>query len=268
MSSSARRTLRILETIGHAERPLGVTEIGRQLGISAGTVFRGLDALERGGFVARYQASSRCMLGPAVSRLRRSVFARFPIREICLPYLRQLAFASGETTSLIVPIGWYGLRLAAAPGTNEVTTSPSLGEVRPLAAAGGAGKAILALQSNDRAQRHNAWLKRSGLRLPAAETLGAELTAIRKHGYAVEKTSFASGRAAVAFPVRQGERAIAAIAIEGPVADLDELTTDAEFARWIDIVRTIEALARARPALFENPFDHVEPETIDLKAMQ
>jgi len=30
-------------------------------------------------------------------------------------------------------------------------------------------------------------------------------------------------------------------------------------------VRTIEALARARPALFTNPFDHIEPDTIMLK---
>jgi DNA-binding IclR family transcriptional regulator len=270
VSSSARRTLHVLETIGHADRPLGVTEIGRQLGISAGTVFRGLDALERGGFIARYQASSRCVLGPAVSRLRRSVFARFPIREICLPYLRQLAFASGETTSLVVPIGWYGLRLAAAPGTNEVTTSPSLGEVHPLMLAGGAGKAILAFQSPDTMKRHETWLKRVGLRAPA-DGLSAELAAIRKRGYAVEKTAFASGRAAVAFPVRQGERAIAAIAIEGPVVDLNDFdgkTTDGELSRWLDIVHTIEALARARPSLFENPFDHIDADAIELKWMQ
>jgi DNA-binding IclR family transcriptional regulator len=261
MSSSARRTLRVLETIGRAERPLGVTEIGRQLDISAGTVFRGLDALERGGFVARYQASSRCILGPAVSRLRHSVLARFPIREVCLPYLRQLAFASGETTSLIVPVGWYGLRLAAAPGTNEVTTSPSIGEVRTLAMAGGAGKTILAFQPAKSRQRHAVWAKRSGLRAPALE---AELAAIRDRGYAVEKTAFATGRGSIAFPVRHGERAIAAIGIEGPVVDLGELAANSELARWIGIVRTIEALARARPALFANPFDHIDPDTIAL----
>jgi DNA-binding IclR family transcriptional regulator len=265
MSSSARRSLRILETIGRAERPLGVTEIGRQLDIGAGTVFRSLDALERGGFVARYQASSRCVLGPALSRLRHSVFARFPIREICLPYLRQLAFASGETTSLTVPVGWYGLRLAAAPGTNEVTTSASLGEVRALAAAGAAGKAILAFQSATDTERHAAWAKRKAVRAPSPQILAAEFAAIRRRGYALEKTAFAAGRASVAFPVRQGECAIAAIAIEGPVVDLDGRVANSELVRWSGIVRTIEALARARPALFANPFGHIEADTIMLK---
>jgi IclR family pca regulon transcriptional regulator len=265
MSSSALRSLRILETIGRAARPLGVTEIARQLGINAGTVFRGLDALERGGFVARYQASSRCMLGPAVSRLRRSVLARFPIRDVCLPYLRQLAVASGETTSLTVPIGWYGLRLAAAPGTNEVTTSQSLGETRPLALAGGAGTAILAFQSAPDLARHAAWLKHTGLHTPSPPMRDREFEAIRRRGYVAEQTAFA-GRAAVAFPIIDGGRAIAAIAIEGPVVALEGLAANAELARWLDIVNTIGALARARPALFENPFDHIAAETIALGA--
>jgi len=199
-----------------------------------------------------------------LSQLRHSVFARFPIREICLPYLRQLAFASGETTSLTVPVGWYGLRLAAAPGTNEITTSASLGEVRALAAAGAAGKAILAFQPATDAERHAAWAKRKAARAPL-QTLDAEFAAIRRRGYAFEKTAFAAGRASVAFPVRQGERAIAAIAIEGPVVDLDGLASDGELARLSGIVRTIEALARARPALFANPFDHIEADTIMLK---
>jgi IclR family acetate operon transcriptional repressor len=265
MSSSARRALRILETVGKADRPLGVTEIGRRLDVTAGTVFRGLDALERGGYVARYQSSARYVLGATVSRLRQSIFARFPIREICLPYLRQLAFASGETTSLTVPLGWYGLRLAAAPGTNEVTTSPSLGEVRPLAASG-AGKAILAFQAAARSTGYTAWAHRHGGRAP--DTLEAELRAIRRRGFMVEETVFASGRASLAVPVRQGERAVAAIAIEGPVLSLDHAGLHDDIERWIEIVRTIEALARARPSLFENPFDHLDPDEIVLKSVK
>jgi DNA-binding IclR family transcriptional regulator len=264
MSSSARRALRILETVGAADRALGVTEIGRRLDVTAGTVFRSLDALERAGYIARYQSSARYVLGPTVSRLRQSIFARFPIRQICLPYLRQLAFASGETTSLTVPLGWYGLRLAAAPGTNEVTTSPSLGEVRPLAASS-AGKAILAFETAERSARYAAWTRRHGGR---ADMLEAELRGIRRRGFMVEETVFASGRASLAVPVRHGGRAIAAIAIEGPVLSLDHAGLHEDLDRWIQIVRTIEAMAGARPALFENPFDHLDPNEIVLKSVK
>ena len=41
-----------------------------------------------------------------------------------------------------------------------------------------------------------------------------------------------------------------------------------DLERWLEIVRTIEALARARPALFENPFDHLDADDIVLKLLR
>src|SRR4029077_2143666 len=102
MSSSAKRSLRILETIGRSARPLGVTEIARAMQLPPGTVFRSLDALVKCGLAARYQESSRYIVGATVERLQRSLLARFRMRDACLPYLHQLASASGETASLHV----------------------------------------------------------------------------------------------------------------------------------------------------------------------
>jgi len=249
MSSSARRALRILETVGAAERPLGATEIGRTLGISAGTVFRGLDALERAGYVARFRAAPRFVVGKSITALRQNLLARFPIRDICAPYLRQLAFASGETASHTVRLGRYAARIAAAPGTNEVTSSPPLGAMRPLDE-GCAGRAMLAFLAR-------------GAPAPA-ETLARELSAIRRRGFAIEETAFARGRAALAFPVRNGAHAIAAIAIEGPVVDLRHPEAHGDLSHWREIVQAVERLAQARPALFAGPFDHLDADDIVL----
>ena len=248
MSSSAGRALRILETVGAAERPLGATEIGRALGISAGTVFRGLDALERAGYLARFQASPKFVLGKGVAALRQNLLARFPIRDVCAPYLRQLAFASGETASLTVRLGWHGLRIAAAPGTNEVTSAPPLGAVRPLGE-GCAGRAILAFLPSA---------------APEAKRLARELAAIRRRGFATEETAFARGRAALAFPLRRDGHAIAAIAIDGPVVDFARPAAHDDLPRWREIVHSVERLAQARPALFAGPFDHLDPDDIVL----
>jgi DNA-binding IclR family transcriptional regulator len=248
MSTSAARALRILETVGAAERPLGPTEIGQQLGISAGTAFRGLDALERAGYLARFQASPKFVLGKSVAALRQTLLARFPIRDVTAPYLRQLAFASGETVSLTVRIGWHGLRIAAAPGTNEVTSAPPLGTVRPLGE-GLAGRAILAFLPSG---------------APAAKPLARALAEIRKRGFATEETAFARGRAAIAFPIRRDGQAIAAIAVEGPVVDLKNIAAHDDLPRWREIVGSVERLAQARPALFAGPFDHLDPDDIVL----
>ncbi len=246
MSSSAARALRILATIGAAERPLGPTEIGQRLGVAAGTVFRGLDALERAGFVARFQASPKFVLGKSVAAMRQALLARFPVRDVAAPYLRQLAFASGETCSLTVRLGWHALRIAAAPGTNEVTSSAPLGAVRPLGE-GYAGRAILAHLAAD---------------APEAKRLARVRAEIRRRGFATEETAFARGRAALSFPVRRDGRAIAAIAIEGPVVDLKEPAAHDDLPRWREIVHAVERLAQARPALFAGPFDHLDPDEI------
>jgi DNA-binding IclR family transcriptional regulator len=263
VSSSARRALRILEAVGAAARPPGATEIGRALGIPAGTAFRGLDALERAGYVARFQSSAKFVLGKSVGTLRQSLLARFPVRDVCMPYLRQLAFASGETASLTVRLGWYGVRIAAAPGTNEVTSSPPLGAVR-LLADGCASRVILAGLASPAVEAYAAWARRHKRSAPDAKALARDLADIRKHGVAIEETSFARGRAALAFPVASAGRAIAAIAIEGPVLDLARPHKHNDLPHWREIVRSVERLVQARPALFAGPFDHLDPDDIVL----
>ena len=260
MSSSTRRALRILETVGGAEQPLGATEIGRALGISAGTVFRGLDALERAGYVARFQSSAKFVLGKTVGTLRQNLFARFATRDICMPYLRQLAFASGETASLTVRLGWYGVRIAAAPGTNEVTSSPPLGAVR-LLGEGCASRAILASLPSGAAEDYASWGRRHKKLVPDPKTLARALADIRRRGFATEETAFARGRAALAFGLKGGN---AAIAIEGPVLDLARPGVHDGLPHWREIVQSVERLVQARPALFAGPFDHLDPDDIVL----
>ena len=150
--------------------------------------------------------------------------------------------------SLTVRLGWHGLRIATAAGTNEVTSAPPLGAVRPLAE-GLAGRAILAHLAAD---------------APDAKRLARLLAEIRKRGFATEETPFWRGRAALAFPVRRDGEAIAAIAIEGPVVDLGEPAAHDDLPRWREIVHAVERLAQARPALFAGPFDHLAADDIVL----
>ncbi len=256
MAGSSRRALKVLELVAGSDRPLGVTEIARRLGLPPGTVFRTLDALQQSAYTERYQASSRHVVGAAASRLQQSLFAQFKLRDLVLPYLRQLASASGETASLIVPIGWYGVRVASARGSNEITNAAPLGRVGPLGQHY-AARTILAFAPEETIVRYLAWEKlRAPSRLP---TQALDLATIAERGFAFEETGFAKGRGALALPIRNDARAIAAIAVEGPVLDLKRPRPD---ARAVEIVAAIEAAVRAHPNEFENPFGHIDPDTI------
>jgi DNA-binding IclR family transcriptional regulator len=260
MSSSAKRALRILEFVSDSDHPLGVTEIARVLNLAPATVFRSLDALSRADLVSRYQSSSRYVLGAAADRLCQSLIARFRIRELSLPYLRQLASVSGESTSLHVRLGWYSVRIASAPGTAEVTNAPAIGDTRALGDSY-AGKAILACLSSAEITRYRAWAAAQDMGWP--ETQERELRSVRKSGAALERADGGAGMK-VAFPIRVGDVAIAALTIDGPVLDGPPDPYSSPFSDWLGIVAHLESLAHAQPALFENPFAHIDPDNIVL----
>jgi IclR family acetate operon transcriptional repressor len=256
MSSSAKRALRVLEIIGAADRPLGVTEIARELSLPPGTVFRSLDALSRSGLIARYQASSRYIPGEASETLRRSVIASFPMREVCLPYLRQLASLSGETSALHVRLGWYAVRIACVPGAQEVSNMPPLGESCRLGESY-SGCAILAFLPADEIAAYRAWAQENKF----AYAPRARLRISREYGFDAEK-ALGDDRAAIAFPIALNNSAVASVAIEGPVV---AHPVDPEaLSPWREIVAEIEALAHRKPELFKNPYAHLDPATITL----
>ncbi|WP_250520405.1 MULTISPECIES: helix-turn-helix domain-containing protein [unclassified Caballeronia] len=266
MSSSALRALTLLEIICTAEAPIGVTALANQLGLSVATVFRSLDALERLGYVARFQASTDFVAGDTTKRLRQTGFARFFLRDVALPYMRQIAFATGESVTLTMPVGWYGVTVATVAGTNPIRTAPAVGSIGELSR-DLPSKVLLASLDGQDYQRFVAWARKEGVTLK--NDLPRELDAIRSNGYGCEAFNFAEGRASIALPIRLSSRALGVLAIEGPVLDSQNQRADDKKIRdWRQIVTSIETRIADQPALFENPYAHIDPDTISLPVTQ
>jgi IclR family acetate operon transcriptional repressor len=257
MSSSARRTLQILAAVGDSARPLGVTEIARAIGVAPGTAFRGVDALHRAGFLARHAASPRYALGAQALAARQTLLSLFPIREVCLPYLRQLASASGEATSLHVRVGWYAVRIATAPGASDVTMGASQSAVQPLGAEC-AGRTVLAHFSSNEIRRYLAWAK--ARRLDPSGDVEPALARIRADRFA---SSPQDGPSGIALPIRKSNQAFAAISSDASLAHGRPSERRAP-AKLSEVVRALENLIRTKPALGDQPFQHIDPEEIVL----
>jgi IclR family acetate operon transcriptional repressor len=257
MSSSARRALKILAAVGEAGRPMGVTEIARTLGIAPGTAFRGLDALQSAGLLARQPSASRFVLGPATLGLRQSLLSLFRIRDVCLPYLRQLASASGEATSLHVRIGWYSARVAVAPGTAEVTSGVILKGAQ-LLSADPAGRVILAHLPRTQVACFLACATARAIVIP--ERFERDLAELRTGGFASESGP-ESGVLAV--PIRKSDQAFAAVTMDG-AAFAGGFASDDRIAECRAVALAIEALVRANPELCRQPFEHIEPDDLML----
>ena len=250
MSSSAKRALKILATLGESGRAMGVTEIARAVGESPGTVFRSIDALQRGGLVARHQSVARYAQGPAAFAIRQRLLSMFPIRDACLPFLRQLASMSGESASLHVRIGWHAARVLTVPGTGEVTSTSHLAPIQVLSR-GCAGLAILAHLDATVIAGHFVWA--AGSDPQRDEAIRRELVAIRRRGYA--QGSQPDG--GIAVPIRKQDQAFAAISIDSPDAAA-MARDDRHKQKWREVAAAIESLVRANPALAQQPFEHLQ----------
>lgn len=262
-TASSRYIFEILRLVSTAERPLSATEISRSLDLSTTTAHRGLMTLERAGYVARHQLSARYVLGVMSRRLLQSFFARFALHGFAIPYMRQLAIATGETVSLFVQVGWYAVRIASVKGTKEIIHTGPVGEVRDLDD-GVAGRALLAFMPDAGRER---FLAARGRATSGAvrRALDADLADVRATGVATEASAAQPGWGAVAFVLRDAAgAAVGAIAIEGPVLKLGGRKRSAEWNELAASVAQMEALIRANPARFRNPYGHLDPAGIEL----
>jgi IclR family transcriptional regulator, KDG regulon repressor len=269
-TASSRYIFEILRLVSTEKRPMSATEISRRLRLSTTTAHRGLQTLERAGYVARHQLSARYVLGGMSRRLLQSFFARFALHGFAIPYMRQLAIATGETVSLFVRVGWYAVRIASVQGTKEIIHTGPTGEVRDLDD-GAAGRALLAFMPDAERRRFLGELK-AGLSAARRRALEADIADIRERGVAVEAFQSHPGWAAAAFPLRTGADAAAgAIAIEGPVLKLGaKKHSPKRSPDWIELaanVAQMEALIQANPERFKNPYGHLDPADIRLPSV-
>jgi IclR family acetate operon transcriptional repressor len=270
--ASTANVFQVLRLVSGAEEPLGVTEIARRLRVPVSTVHRALTTLEHAGYLTR-SAAAKFEVGARTERLVSGGFKRFAMREASLPYLQQLATASGETTTLCVRLGWYALRLVAVAGVaNALPLRPRLGQpvllhidagCRALTAGFDAGEradylAFVRSRRPDRLAEARAACAgpESPQRpaLPPKDARGWVVTA--QAGDAFQSLSFA---------LRDGAgAAMAAVAVEGAGllregAGLSRggAGDAGRFAEWAHIVMRLERFLASQPELFRHPYAHI-----------
>lgn len=261
MTSSGTRALRALQIVNASPDPLGVTAIAAALGTLPGTAYRSLDALERGDYVTRYRASTLYQIGATATRLRQTLHAQFPIRNLATPFLRRLALAANETVSLTVPIGWQALRLIVIAGANAVRSDVATGLRGPLEESL-AGRTILA---GFDAKHYARYLVETEDQLSVPRRpriLSRTLREIETRGFALE-TVEGAGRAAVSFPLRFEGRFVAAIGIDGPVVRGEVGPQDDDLDIWQGIVAEIEQTLAQTPAFRPTPFAHLDAGSVN-----
>lgn len=253
---SSRNAFDVLRRIGQADGPKTAAELGRGLDIPTTTLHRTLATLEQAGMIARYRSSQHYVLGEGSSRLAHAFFGRFALRDAAIPYLRRLCAASGETASLMMPVGWHSVRIASIKGMRDIVHTAPLGEVKAFDD-GVASQVLLALAGEPARARY---LERHRGRgdMVAHDAL-LEALALAERQRFLSRTS-GNGVVSIAMPLFVDRLAIACITIEGV-----SLKEDVVPPACREIVQDLEALVRGRPDDYRSHYSHIDPDQIVLK---
>jgi IclR family transcriptional regulator, acetate operon repressor len=233
---------------------LGITEIANELGLSKAVVYRLVTTLAAQGFIQVDHESRRYGLGPAVLSLGLAYLERIDIRRFALPVMRELSTATNETCTLSIRSGWTRVYVDQVTPPREVKMSVQLGQPFPLHA-GSSSKAFLAFLGE---QEQEEYLAKAALdrlteaTIVDAKALRAELSVIRKRGFARSFGERQAGAASVAAPARDhnGEP-IATISVCGPIErfrDHTETAAELLLAATADLSRKLGYTGEIEPA--------------------
>ena len=253
---SSRVVFQVLREISAADVPVGAAEIARTLSLPITTAARALNTLEAAGYAVRHNSSAKFVVGKSAQRLAYAFMARFPIRDLALPYLQQLTLLSGHTSSLFIRLGWYAVRIALISGTSSIVHVGAIGEARPLTASAPALAMLAQLSEADFARA----LERGN---GAQAQLDAACERIRVQGYAYQVSALESGGYDLAFPISDPSRSVlASIALEGLIVSLEHSRGQIDQARQV-IAPLQDILAQGSSTLMSH-YEHVDPDNIQL----
>jgi DNA-binding IclR family transcriptional regulator len=214
---SVGRAIRALELIADAGE-LGVSELGRRLGVHKATASRLVATLAERGMVERDPFTDRFRLGFGLIRLAGAAMAGMDLVRTARPVVEDLAERTRETVNLGVASGGGVVYIDQVAGTHSIVSASWVGRRTPLHCTSN-GKVLLAWMEGD--ERDRALSVALEALTPSTITdpglLRTQLEEIRRRGWAQTMEELEEGLNAVAAPIRDATgRVIAALSVSGP----------------------------------------------------
>ena len=239
------RGLRVLEIVAAARRPLSITEIALELGLTRSSVFRLIYTLRHMGFLEEEQ-SKQFALGPRVLNIGFAFLASKDIIEIARPELEALRDETLVSAHLAIRDERDVLYLSCVQTRSGFLSNMNVGSRVP-AYASPMGWLLLSglSQAEIRDLFRNATFKPLTNQTPTSpQQLADAVSAAGARGYVVSRGIMEAAGSSISAPVinRRGE-VVAAIDISGPDSAFD---LDAIEGRYLAAVRTAAARISAR----------------------
>ncbi|MEU6587213.1 IclR family transcriptional regulator [Nocardia sp. NPDC046763] len=246
------RVLALLGAFDEHHRRLTLTQLARRTGLSPATVYRHTGELVAGGVLTR-NSHGEYMIGHKMWELGLLAPVQTDLRQVASPFLQDLYATTRATVHLAIREDTEVLYLERLSGNASVPVLSWAGSKLPLHATG-VGKVLLAYappRIRERVLQQLPRFTRYTVTEPARLT--AQLSAVRRHGYATTVEEMTLGACSVAVPVHTPGRDtgdIAALGIVVPALPRDRARLTAA------LHVTAQGISRSLPP----PTDHPGPQ--------
>jgi len=252
METTLAKGLKMLEAVARSDGPRGVSELGRQLGITRSNAHRLLQTLAALGYVRQDQDRKQYEPTLRLFELGSAVVAHRDIRTVSQPVMRALGRHVDENVILSVRDGSEVVVLDRVEGTRTLRTYTPLGSRNPMHCTS-AGKLLLAYAPVDVVDDVMSLLQKFTARtIVTAAKLRAELERIRIQGFAMAQAEWREDVGGVCAPIWQSDGSIAAaLGVSGPIGRFNSAQVKVHLPQLLSAAREIsERLgysARERP---------------------
>jgi IclR family transcriptional regulator, pca regulon regulatory protein len=232
-SQSLERGLAILSAFRSGRPLLGVSELGRDIGLGRSTTHRYVATLAALGYLQQDPATKKYRLGPRVLDLGFSAINSMELREIAAPHLRELSDESGYTVNMAIlddlDIVYVDRVRSAQAGQREIDLNLHVGARLP-AFCTSLGKVLLAhLPGDERAARLDRidFVRRGPNTITSRDALEKALDRVRAQGYAINNEELAYGLRSIAAPILTHDGAAPAainLAVHSSMVSSDDMS--------------------------------------------
>jgi DNA-binding IclR family transcriptional regulator len=215
---SVARAVGVLQALADSEGELGVTELGRRLGVHKATASRLVATLAEHRLVERNPVTDKYRLGFGLIHLAGSAMAGLDLAREARPALEDLAERTQETVNLAVLDGDAVLNVDQITSQRTVASRSWVGRRTPWHCTSN-GKVLVAwLPEPDREILLAAPLEqRTERSITDPQRMRSQLAEITTRGYAQTVEELEQGLNAVAAPVRRADGQVAAaVSVAGP----------------------------------------------------
>lgn len=217
---SAAKLLTLMESMSTLDEPIRLQDLAKRLDMNASTVLRFLTPLLERGYVAQDPETNRYHLTLKLCGVAQNITTRLSLRNIAIPFIRQIAHVYKETASLSVEQDMQVLYIdSVTVAAKTLMALQRIGHVAPLHCTG-VGKLFLLEYTPERLDRLIATrgLPRfTATTITDREELLRRLETVRANDYSIDDAECEEGMRCIAAPIRDYTgRIVACVSVNGP----------------------------------------------------